>query len=87
MYQTITQDVTDILEHNKLFREAQRGRSKDYHKLARIPTTLIDKLIGEGRLTHDFFRDKGQQVKLMEIVRREYPKFLSTDKKIPFKGK
>jgi hypothetical protein len=68
-------------------REAQHGRAKDLHRVASIPTSLIEKLIGEGRLTHEYYQDKSQQVKLLEIIRSEYPVFLSTDKYIPLKGK
>jgi hypothetical protein len=80
------QNVKPIMERAKLIRDEQRGkRCRDNHFVASIPYIVIEQLMDRGLLGKDFFTDKGQKAKLLELVKKHYPEFMCTEKNIVMK--
>lgn len=87
IFYTQVQDVQPILEHCKEARDIQtkNSRTKNWHKVCSVPTTLIEKWIIEGKLTKHFYADDEQRVKLTQLVKREAPAFMCTEKNLGIK--
>jgi len=82
------QDVQPILDHCKEARDIQtkNSRTKNWHKVCSVPTTLIEKWINEGKLTKDFYRDEEQGLRLTQLVNAEAPHFMCTEKDLGIKN-
>ncbi len=78
------QDVRLILQDCKESRDVQtkNSRSKNWHRVCSVPTILIEKWINEGKLTNKFYKDPDQQLKLQQLVLKEAPMFMCTEKEL-----
>jgi len=79
------QNIKPVIERAKMMREAQRGPCKDNHLVASVPYIVIEELMSKGLLGKDFFQDKSQKAKLMELVKKHYPELMCTEKNITMK--
>ena len=88
MIYSSTQNVKPIIEFAKNMRDLQKGsqnkheKMNDMHMAMRIPTTLIDKLIYEKKLSPEYMRNKDEKAKLYAIIQRDYPEFCTTNRKV-----
>lgn len=76
------QDVTEVLKFAHHQRVEQTNCKANMHHVARIPLSLIQKLINEGRVHKDVLADKEEFKKAVVIISEEYPAFMCTDKKV-----
>jgi len=82
------QDVRPILDHCKEARDIQQRnvRTAGWHKVASIPTTLIESWINEGKLTKDLYRDEEQGIRLTQLVKAYAPEYLCSEKNLGIKS-
>jgi hypothetical protein len=76
-----SQEITDeFLDRVKAERDASSAPSKDYHKVASIPTAVVEKWMREG------FNIFDENITASEIVKRlsaeDFGAFLTTTKRI-----
>jgi hypothetical protein len=76
-----TQEITDdFLKDNKELRDASHNKAGDYHKLASIPTVVVEKWMREG------FNIFDKNVTAKEILTRlrteDLHAFLTSDKRL-----
>lgn len=73
------QIITDeFLDGLKADREASRGRAGEYHKVASIPTAVVEKWLREG---FDIWRETPQAI-VKKLHEENLTAFLATEKRI-----